>query len=159
MKPAKITYISLLSALAVVFGYIESLFPLPIPIPGVKLGISNIVILFAIIKMSKRDAFLIMLIKVMLCSVLFSGMTGFFYSLLGGIFSFFAMVFAEKLNFSTIGMSMAGGVFHNFGQIFAASLLLTSFSAFYYLPVLTVIGLFVGAAVGVLCHTVVSRLK
>ena len=159
MKSAKITYIALLSALAVVFGYIESLFPLPVPVPGIKLGISNIVILFAIIKMNRRDAFLIMLIKVMICSVLFSGINSLFYSLSGGIFSFFAMIFAQKLNFSTIGMSMAGGVFHNLGQIFAASVLLSSFSAFYYLPILTVCGLFVGSAVGILCNIVISRLK
>ena len=64
MKSLKITYIALLASLAVVFGYIESLFPLPVPIPGVKLGISNIVILFALIKTAKRDAFFIMLIKI-----------------------------------------------------------------------------------------------
>ena len=159
MKSAKITYIALLSALAVVFGYIESLFPLPVPVPGIKLGISNIVILFAIIRMNRRDAFLIMLIKVMVCSVLFSGINSLFYSLSGGIFSFFAMIFVQKFNFSIIGMSMAGGVFHNLGQIFAASVLLSSFSAFYYLPILIVCGLFVGAAVGILCDIVISRLK
>ena len=159
MNSARITYIALLSALSAVFGYIESLFPLPIPVPGIKLGLSNIVILFALIRMNKRDAFLIMLIKVMICSVLFSGINSLFYSLLGGIFSFFAMVFAQKLDSSTIGISMAGGVFHNLGQIFAACLLLSSFSAFYYLPVLTVFGLFVGAAVGILCAIVISRLK
>ena len=159
MKSAKITYIALLSALAAVFGYIESLFPLPVPVPGIKLGISNIVILFALIRMNRRDAFLIMLIKVMICSVLFSGINSLFYSLSGGIFSFFAMIFAQKLNLSTIGMSMAGGVFHNLGQIFAASILLSSFSAFYYLPILIVCGLFVGASVGILCNIVISRLK
>ena len=159
MKSVKITYIALLSALAAVFGYIESLFPLPIPVPGIKLGLSNIAILFALIKMNRRDAFLIMLIKVIICSILFSGINSLFYSLSGGIFSFFAMIFAQKLDFSTVGVSMAGGVFHNIGQIFAASLLLSSFSAFYYLPVLTVFGLFVGAAVGILCSIVISRLK
>ena len=159
MKPIRITYIALLSALAAVFGYIESLFPIPVPIPGIKLGLSNIVILFALIKMNRRDAFLIMVIKVTICSILFSGINSFFYSLSGGIFSFFAMVFAQKLDLSKIGMSMAGGVFHNLGQIFAAYLLLSSFSAFYYLPVLTVVGLFVGAAVGILCSMVISRLK
>lgn len=159
MKSLKITYIALLSALAVVFGYIESLFPLPVPIPGVKLGISNIVILFALIKMTRRDAFFIMLIKIIVCSVLFSGINSFIYSLSGGILSFIAMVASQKLNLSIIGISMTGGVFHNLGQILAASLLLCSFSAFYYLPVLCVCGLFVGATVGILCNIVISRLK
>ncbi|MCR4718022.1 MAG: Gx transporter family protein [Firmicutes bacterium] len=159
MKSLKITYIALLSSLAVVFGYIESLFPLPVPIPGVKLGISNIVILFALIKMTRRDAFFIMLIKIIVCSVLFSGINSLIYSLSGGILSFIAMVTSQKFDLSIIGISMTGGVFHNLGQILAASLLLCSFSPFYYLPVLCVCGLFVGAAVGILCNIVISRLK
>lgn len=159
MKAHRITYIALLSSLAVVFGYIESLFPLPVPVPAVKLGISNIIILFALIKMSRRDAFFIMLIKITVCSVLFSGMNSFIYSLSGGILSFIAMIAAQKLNLSVIGMSMAGGVFHNLGQIVAASLLLCSFSVFYYLPVLLVCGLFLGAAVGIICNIVITRIK
>jgi len=159
MKSAKITYIALLSALAAVFGYIESLFPLPVPIPGIKLGLSNIVILFALVKMDGRSAFFIMLIKVLICSVLFSGMNSFLYSLFGGILSFAAMCTAKKFNFSIVGTSMAGGVFHNLGQILAAAIFLSSPAALYYFPILSVCGLFVGAAVGILCKIIISRLK
>ena len=133
MKSARIAYIALLSALAAIFGYIESLFPLPIAIPGIKLGLSNIVILFALLKMNKTDAFLILIIKVLICSLLFSGMNSFFYSLSGGILSLFAMILAIKFGLSIIGISMAGGVFHNIGQILTAVILLRSPSAFYYL--------------------------
>ena len=159
MKSARITYIAILSALAVVFGYIESLFPLPVAIPGIKLGISNIIILFALIKMNKCDAFFILIIKVLVCSLLFSGMNSFFYSFSGGIMSFFAMILALKFGLSIIGTSMAGGVFHNLGQILIASVMLGSFSAFYYLPVLLLSGLIVGGIIGVLCKIVISRLK
>ena len=159
MKSSEITYIAVLSALAAVFGYIESLFPLPIAIPGIKLGLSNIVVLFALIKRNKRDAFLIMIIKVLICSVLFSGMNSFLYSLSGGILSFATMSVAKNLNLSIVGISIAGGVFHNLGQIFAAALLLASPAAFYYLPVLLVCGMIVGAAVGILCKIVIPRLK
>lgn len=159
MKSARITYIAILSALAVVFGYIESLFPLPVAIPGVKLGIANIVILFALLKMNKIDAFFILIIKVLVCSLLFSGMNSFFYSFSGGFISFFAMILGLKLGLSIVGASMAGGVFHNLGQILAASIMLRSFSAFYYLPVLLLSGLIVGGIVGLLCKTVISRLK
>ena len=159
MKSARITYIAVLSALAVVFGYIESLFPLPIAIPGIKLGISNIVILFALMKMNKSDAFFILIIKVLVCSLLFSGINSLFYSFSGGIMSFLAMILALKLGLSIIGASMAGGVFHNLGQILMASVILGSFSAFYYLPVLLLSGLIVGGIVGLLCKTVISRLK
>lgn len=159
MKSARIAYIALLSALAAIFGYIESLFPLPIAIPGIKLGLSNIVILFALLKMNKTDAFLILIIKVLICSLLFSGMNSFFYSLSGGILSLFAMILAIKFGLSIIGISMAGGVFHNIGQILTAVILLRSPSAFYYLPVLLFAGLIVGGIVGMLCKTVISHLK
>ena len=159
MRSARIAYIALLAALAAVFGYIESLFPIPVPIPGIKLGLSNIAVLFALYKMRKSDAFLIMLIKVTVCSVLFSGMSGFLYSLSGGILSFIAMSAAKKLDLSIIGVSMAGGVFHNVGQIIAAAFMLSSQAALYYLPVLCICGLIVGAAVGALCKAVMSRLK
>lgn len=159
MKSARITYISILGTLAVVFGYIESLFPLPIAIPGIKLGISNIVILFTLLKMSKSDAFFVLVIKVLVCSLLFSGMNSFFYSFSGGIISLFVMIFALKLKLSVIGASMAGGVFHNFGQILAAAVMLGSLSVFYYLPVLLLSGLIVGGIVGILCKLVISKLK
>lgn len=159
MKSARIAYIALLGALSVVFGYIESLFPLPIAIPGIKLGISNIAVLFALIKMNKSDAFFVLIIKILVCSLLFSGLNSFFYSFSGGLLSFWAMVLALRLDFSEVGASMAGGVFHNLGQILAAAVMLRSFSAFYYLPVLLFAGLIVGCIVGVLCKTVIARLN
>lgn len=159
MKSARIAYIALLSALAAVFGYIESLFPLPIPIPGIKLGLSNIAVLFALIKMNRSDAFWVMLLKVLICSVLFSGMSGFIYSLSGGILSYLAMCVFKKYDFSIVGISMAGGVFHNLGQIAAAAVMLSSVGAFYYFPILMIAGLIVGTAVGSLCSAVILRLK
>ncbi len=159
MRSARITYIALLTALAAVFGYIESLFPLPVPIPGIKLGLSNIAVLFALVKMNRTDAFFVMLLKVLICAILFSGMSGFFYSLSGGIASFFAMCIFKRYDFSVTGISMAGGVFHNLGQITAAAIMLSSLGSFYYLPVLLVSGLVVGTAVGMLCSAVIARLK
>ncbi len=159
MKSARIAYIAVLGALSVVFGYIESLFPFPVAIPGVKLGISNIVVLFALLKMNKSDAFFVLIIKVLVCSLLFSGMNGFFYSVSGGILSFLAMISALQFDLSEIGASMAGGVFHNVGQILAAAVILRSLSAFYYLPVLLLSGIIVGGIVGILCKTIIARLK
>lgn len=155
----KITYISLLSVLAIIFGYIESLFPIPIPIPGIKLGISNIVILFSVYNLKKSDSFLIMLIKVTLTSLLFAGLNTLFYSLLGGVFSIIAMNTAKKLPFSIIGVSVLGALFHNLGQIVAASLLLKTTSVFYYLPALLISGAVVGIIIGILGKLVFSKLK
>lgn len=159
MNSARIAYIALLSALAAVFGYIESLFPIPVPIPGIKLGLSNIAVLFALIRMNRSDAFFVMLLKVLICAILFSGMAGLFYSLAGGLLSYLAMCVFKRYDFSVIGISMAGGVFHNLGQISAAAIMLSSVGAFYYFPVLLVAGLIVGTAVGALCKAVISRLK
>jgi len=159
MKSSKITYIALFSALSIIFGYIESLFPLPIAIPGIKLGLSNIVILFALIKLGKANAFLIMLIKVTVCSLLFSGFNSFIYSLSGGILSVLAMIILIKFNFNIITASIAGGIFHNVGQIISSAIVLQSTSALYYLPILLFSGIIVGFVTGTLTKTIISRIK
>ncbi len=159
MKSVKIAYIGVLSALAIIFGYIESLFPIPIAIPGIKLGISNIVILFTLIKLDRKDAFFIMLIKVFVTSLLFSGFNTFIYSLLGGIFSILSMSIAFRFKFSNIGASMVGGVFHNIGQIVAATIILGSISTLYYFPILLLSGLIVGFLIGIVTNLVLSKLQ
>lgn len=155
MNSKKISYIAILSALAIVFGYIESLFPAA-PIPGIKLGLSNIVILFAIYRMNKSSAFFIMLIKVIVTSLLFSGLNIFFYSLSGGLFSLLAMMGFKK-TFSIIGVSMIGGVFHNIGQLLVAALVLYTSAVFVYLPALLISGLIVGFITGNVCNIILKR--
>ena len=159
MKTKKITYIALLSAVALIFGYIESLFPVFIAVPGIKLGLSNIVILFALYRLDKPSAFFIMLIKVTVLSLLFSGLNVFFYSLCGGFLSLFAMIIFKRINLSTVGISITGGIFHNLGQLLAASIMLKTASVFYYLPVLLISGLIVGFITGMVCKLVLKNLK
>ncbi len=158
MNILRLARISLLSALALIFGYIESLFPLPIPIPGIKLGISNVVILFAILKIGSREAFLIMLVKVLASSLLWGGMSGLIYSLSGGILSTTAMI-AFKKHFSTIGLSILGGMTHNLGQLTSAAIMLGTSSTFYYLPFLIISGLVVGAVIGTVCKLTITHLE
>lgn len=157
MKNKKITYIALLSALAIVFGYIESLFPVLIAIPGIKLGLSNLVVLFSLYFLDKPSAFFIMLIKVLVTSLLFSGFNMFFYSINGGILSLGAMILFKKHNFSIYGISMAGGVFHNIGQLLVAGIMLGTSSVSYYFPILLLSGLFVGYIIGAVCKVIISR--
>lgn len=159
MNNKKITYIALLSTLAIIFGYIESLFPVFIAIPGIKLGLSNIVILFSLYHTNKSSAFFIMLIKVIVTSLLFTGINMFFYSLGGGILSFLVMAILKKYDFSIYGISMAGGVFHNIGQLLVASVMLGTKSVVYYLPVLLLSGLLVGFIIGFICNIITNRLK
>lgn len=157
MTSSKIAKNALLAALAIIFGYIESLLPAA-PIPGVKLGISNIVILFALKSSDKFGAVFIMLLKVLVSSLLFSGFNTLFYSLTGGILSLIAMDIALHFKFGTAAAGIAGGVFHNIGQIIASAAVLGSTAVFAYLPVLLVSGTAVGFITGSVCKTVLSRI-
>ncbi len=158
MKNRTITSIALLSALAILFGYIESMLPPISTIPGIKLGLSNIVILFALFRYSKKTAFFIMLVKVFVSSLLFSGMNVLFYSLGGGVLSLIAMIFFRKLNLSIIGISISGAVFHNIGQLLVAAVMLGSTSVFYYFSVLLLSAIIVGFLTGTVCRIILSRL-
>lgn len=158
MLSSKIAKNSVLAALAIIFGYIESLLPIA-PIPGIKLGISNIVILYALKTSGKADAFFIMLIKVIVSSLLFSGLNTFFYALSGGILSWLIMTAALRLGFSLPVCGLSGGVFHNIGQLCAAAVILKSTAAFSYLPVLLISGAVCGFIIGSVCNAFFSRIN
>ena len=122
----KISFIGLFSTLALLFGYIENLIVLPVRIPGIKLGISNIVTLVALYLFGPLYAFMVMIIKVLLTNILFGNGLGIIYSMTGAAFSFALMIFAYKIKcFSIVGVSVAGAVFHNIGQLMVAVLLTT----------------------------------
>lgn len=159
MKNKKTALVAILASLAIIFGYIENLFPLPIPVYGAKTGISNIVILSAIYMLDIKYAFLIMLIKTFCSSFLFATPVTFLYSFSGGLFSIFTMLFAKKTNrLSIIGTSILGGVFHNLGQLFCAGLLLSSMNTLYYLPLLSFCGIISGFIIGIITKTVLKKL-
>lgn len=158
MKNSDLAQMSLLTALALIFGYIESLFPIPVPIPGIKLGFSNIVILFALNRLDSVKAFTVMLLKVFISSLLFGGMSALFYSLAGGLFAFFAMLAAQRSGFGVIGESAAGGVFHNIGQLTAAAIMLGSSAPIAYLPILLPAGAVIGIITGSVCKAVMKKI-
>lgn len=158
MKPSKLTQSAMLAAAALIFGYIESLFPLPVSIPGIKLGLANIVILFAVYRLGATSAFFIMIIKVFVSSLLWGGIGSLIYSIFGGILSLFSMLLFKK-QLSIVGISILGGIMHNIGQLTAAALVLNSFSVFYYMPFLIISGLLVGFSTGEVCKTIILRLK
>ena len=157
MKSTKLTKIALLSAAALVMGYIESLLP-PLFLPGIKLGLSNIVLLFALYNMDKSSAVFIMLIKVLVSSLLFSGMNVFFYSLSGGILSLLVMFLFKNKYFSIVGVSILGGIFHNIGQLLVAGIVLGQ-NALYYFPVLLVSGAIMGFLTGITCRQLLKHIN
>lgn len=158
MFSSKIAKTSVLTSLAIIFGYIESLFPVA-PIPGIKLGISNIVILYALKSGGKAEAFFIMFIKVVVSSLLFSGLNSFIYSLSGGILSWLAMSLLLFFNFSMPICGLAGGVFHNIGQLCAAAFVLQSRAVFSYMPFLLISGSVTGFIIGTVCRMIFLRIN
>jgi heptaprenyl diphosphate synthase len=141
---------SVLVGLALIFSYVEAVIPIPVGIPGVKLGIANLVVLIALYKLDIRYAFGINLVRICVNGLLFTGISGALYSLAGGLFSLLIMVILKKTDlFSVVGVSMAGGVAHNIGQLFIAGLIISDMRIFIYLPVLMFSGIISGIVIGI----------
>ncbi len=160
MSTKRISYIGVLTSMALILSYFERMLPPPVPIAGVKFGLANIIILIALYILSSSDAFIIMLMKVFIVSVLFTGATGLLFGFLGGTLSFIFMYLFKKSNlFSIVGVSMIGGVMFNVGQMIASYLLMVNISLFYYLPVLLIFGLASGFLTGIVGHYTITSLK
>ena len=154
----RIATAAVLATLALMFSYLETLIPLSVTMPGVKLGIANLVVLIALYKLDFRYAFAINLVRIVISGLLFSGVFGMIYSLAGGMLSLLVMWILKKTNlFSIVGVSMAGGVFHNIGQLLIASALVSDLRMFLYLPILMFSGLASGIIIGILCHFILQK--
>ena len=155
----KLTMTALLAALALIFSYIEGLIPFSPAIPGIKLGIANLVVIVALYHMGLKYAITINVVRIFIAGLLFSGVFGIIYSLAGAILSMTVMVLLKKTGlFSVAGVSMAGGVAHNLGQILAAAFLVSNLSIFIYFPVLIFSGLISGALIGIVAYIILERL-
>ena len=156
----RIAYYGLLVALAFIFSYVESLIPLNFGIPGIKLGLANLVVIIALYMFGIREAAAISFIRIVLVGFTFSSVAAMVYSLAGGILSLLVMIIAKKSDkLSTLGVSVLGGVFHNVGQIIVAMKILETESLIYYLPVLMVSGIVAGVVIGILAAEVIKRTK
>lgn len=146
-----VAYYGVFVALAFVFSFVEVLVPVSLGIPGIKLGLANIVVLTALYAVGPRDAFFISCIRIVLVGFTFGNMASLLYSLAGGLLSWLVMCLLKKIKgFSMIGVSLAGGISHNIGQIAVAALMLKTVSVMYYLPVLLIAGLITGILIGIL---------
>ena len=123
MQSRKVAQYGLFAALAILMGYVEMLIPLPLLVPGMKLGLANVVIVVVLYYMNAKSAFFISFVRVLLSGLLFQGFAGLLYSLAGALLSFAVMTLLKKTGkCSIVGVSIAGGVFHNVGQIIVAAL-------------------------------------
>lgn len=146
---------AVLAALAMIFSYIEALIPIFVTMPGVKLGIANLVIIIALYNIDFKHAFAINLVRIVVSGLLFSGLFGTLYSLAGGILSIIVMYLLKKTGlFSVVGVSMAGGVAHNLGQLIVATLIVSNVKLFLYFPVLLFSGLVTGILIGIAAHII-----
>lgn len=160
MKTHKIAQIGTLVALAMVFSYLESLIPISLGIPGIKLGLSNVVTIFALYQCNVPIAIGIALVRIVLSGVTFGSLSTMLYSLAGGMLSLLVMIILKKTKkFSIFGVSIAGGVSHNVGQLLVAACMLQTGLLIYYLPFLLVAGCVAGAAIGFLGGIIGKRMS
>lgn len=156
---AQVALTAMMAALALIFSYIEAIIPFHAGIPGIKLGIANLVILTSLYVLDFRYTLSINIIRILAAGLLFNGFFGAAYSLAGGLLSLFLMAFLKKTGFfSVIGISMAGGVSHNLGQLLVAVLLVSNTKLFFYFPVLLFSGMISGILIGILTFLVLKRL-
>ena len=155
----RVAYFGVFTALALIFSYVESLIPIQLGVPGVKLGLANLIIVIALYKMRLSEVFLLSIVRILLSGFLFGNYFSILYSLAGGLLSLAVMALLKKTgDFSVMGISMAGGVFHNVGQLVVAMMVVETFSVGYYLPVLLVAGLVTGFLIGVAAGEMLKRL-
>ena len=146
----RVALTGMMASLALIFSYVEVLFPFNAGIPGVKLGLANLVPLIILYRLDARYAFAANLIRVILAGLLFSGLFAALYSLAGSLASFLVMYLLKKTRlFSVIGVSTAGGVFHNLGQLTVAMLAVSGPQLIHYMPVLIISGMIAGIIVGI----------
>lgn len=147
----KVAYCGMLCALAMIFSYIEALIPINFGIPGIKLGLANLVVLFGLYRMAPQEIFAVQIARILLLGFMFGNGASIIYSLAGGLLSFAVMLLLIRTKlFTPIGVSAAGGAAHNIGQIIVAMVVLRSGGLLYYLAVLMVTGVITGVVMGLL---------
>lgn len=160
METRKIARMGLLVALSMILSYVESLIPAFVAVPGVKVGLANIVVIFALYTLGPIEALIVSLLRVILSSFLFGSVLSLLYSLSGALLSLGGMLLMKKVKiFSTTAVSVTGGVLHNVGQILVACLVLETDVLLYYLPVLILSGTITGAVIGIIASLVIKRLE
>ena len=155
-----IAYLGLLLTLALILSYVESLIPIFVSVPGVKLGLANLVVLICLYAYPSKYAFLISGMRVILAGLLFGSMFSILYSLSGAFFSLMIMLLAKKVfKLGILGVSVLGGVFHNIGQLIVAILVVSNYRISYLLPYLLLSGVLTGAIIGFVANSIVPYLK
>lgn len=149
-----------MASLALIFSYVEAIIPYNPGIPGIKLGIANVVTVIALYRFGWKEAASVSVIRIVIAGLLFNGVFGMLYSLAGAVVSLAGMILLKKTNlFSVAGVSMAAGVLHNLGQLLVAAALIEDLRIFFYFPVLLFSGIAAGILVGIISTLVLRVIK
>lgn len=156
---SRVAYFGVFTALALIFSYVETLIPFQIGIPGVKLGLANLIIVIALYKLSLKETWLLAVTRVLLSGFIFGNYFSIIYSLAGSTLSLLVMNYLKKRGgFSVMGISLAGGTAHNVGQLLVAMVVVETYSVAYYLPVLLIAGVITGLIIGFVAAEMLKRL-
>ncbi len=154
----KIALLGLFTAIAIIFGYVEMLIPVPIPIPGIKLGLANLSVLYILKRWSWKEAALVSVVRIVVIGLLFGSLFSIMYSLAGAVVSLTVMTLIIRFTQASIpAISISGGIAHNIGQLIIACLIVENKALLYYAPVLLIAGMITGLAIGILTREVLRR--
>ncbi len=160
MNTGKIAKTGMLLAISLVLSYLEMLLPVTIAVPGVKIGLANIITMFLLYRTDFKSTFMFVCVRVVLAGILFSGVSGIIYSLAGGMACVLVMSVLKRFSFfSVLGVSVAGAIAHNVGQIVVAVIVMENIHIAYYLPVLCISGVISGLLVGYLAFVIMKRYR
>lgn len=159
-KTKKLTFLAMTISFAMILSYLESRIPAFVAIPGIKIGLANIAIIFTLYKFGVKEAITVSIIRVFLVSMLFGSPVSLIYSITGAVFSLLVMILLKRFTpLTEVTVSVCGGVMHNVGQIAAASIMLSTNVVIYYLPFLILSGTIAGIAVGIASALLVKRIN
>ena len=160
MKTKKVAFIGLSIALAMILSFVESQIPALVAIPGIKVGLPNLVMVFLLYRVGWKETVIVSVLRIVLVSILFGNVQTLTFSVAGAVVSLLGMILLKKTNlFSCITVSIVGGVLHNVGQIAAACFWTQTAEVVLYLPVLLISGTVAGAVIGLIAGMLVKRLE
>ena len=159
MKTKKVAFLGMCIALSMILSFVESQIPPLMAVPGVKVGLPNIVMVFVLYKIGAKETAIVSILRVILVGILFGTPLSMIYSLVGAALSLIGMILLKKTNlFAPITVSVAGGILHNIGQIATACLVMETAQIAYYLPVLLISGTVAGILIGLTAAMILKRL-
>ena len=160
MKAKNVTFLGLSIALAMILSFVEHQIPALVAVPGVKVGLPNIVMVFLLYRVGWKETVTVSIIRIILVSMLFGNVQTMTFSIAGAVLSLLGMILLQKTNwFSCIAVSVTGGILHNVGQIIAAVFWTGTAEIAFYLPVLLISGTIAGVLIGILAGMMVKKLE